>query len=390
MKAIERTYRFEIRPTQVQKVLLDKHFGCVRFVYNYFLNQRKQQYQINQKTDDNYYTQSKTLTELKKQVNTKWLKEVNSQSLQFTLRHLDTACLNFLRGKSEFPRFKSKKRKSSFIIPQHAKLINDRIYIPKFKSGLKCVMHRSVAGKTGKMTFSKTPTGKYFVSIFAVQNYQPKAKTGQVCGIDLGSKTFAVTSDGLAFKNNRYLKKHEKDLVKARKYLSRKQKGSSGFESQRLKISKLHEKIFNIRHDVLHKASHQLVSNYDIIALEDLDVKGLAGNHKSSKHISSWGTFVQLLEYKAAWNDKEIVKIGRFYPSSKTCNVCGWLTQDLNLWVRSWTCKNGHHLDRDLNTAKNILNEGLKIISSGTGDYTGRDLAKPSFEKHRSMKPEIH
>lgn len=192
--------------------------------------------------------------------------------------------------------------------------------------------------------------------------------------------------------NNKYTKQYEKELAKAQKHLSRKTKGSNSFERQRWKIAKLHEKITNSRMDNLHKVSHQLVSDYDIIALEDLNVKGMVKNHKLAKHISdaSWGTFVRLLEYKADWNDKQIVKINRFYPSSKTCCECGWINQDLNLSIREWSCKNGHVLDRDLNAAKNILKEGLKIISSGTGDYTGGDLNKTLATKHKSVKPEAH
>ena len=340
METIHRTYRFELRPTQEQKVLLDKHFGCVRFVYNHFLNARKAQYQAN-KQSDNYYAQAKTLTELKKQEETVWLKEVNSQTLQ---------------------------------------------------EGIKCIVHREVKGEVGKMTFSKTPTGRYFVSILTEEQYQPKEKTGAVCGADLGLKAFAITSDGIKFKNNRYTKKYESDLAKAQKHLSRKQKGSNGFEKQKLKVANIHEKISNTRQDVLHKVlhkvshkvshnvlhnvSHQLVSDYYIIALEALNVKGMMSNRKLSKHIADagWGGFVRLLEYKADWNDKQVVKINRFYPGSKTCCECGWINQDLNLSVREWTCKNGHHLDRDENAAKNILNEGLKIISSGTGNYTVGDL----------------
>ena len=379
MKTIHRTYRFELRPTQEQKVLLDKHFGCVRFVYNHFLNERKEQYQANKKSD-NYYTQAKTLTELKKQEETIWLKEVNSQTLQFALRSLDTAYLNFFRGNAKFPRFKSRKRKNSFTVPQHTKLEDGKIQVPKFKEGIKCITHREVKGEVGKMTFSKTPTGKYFVSILTEEQYQPKEKTGAVCGVDLGLKDFAITSDGIKFKNNRYTKKYERDLAKAQKHLSRKQKGSSSFERQKRKVAKIHEKITNSRMDNLHKVSHQLISDYDVIALEDLNVKGMVKNHKLAKHISdaSWGTFVRLLEYKADWNDKQIVKINRFYPSSKTCCECGWINQDLNLSIREWTCKNGHVLDRDLNAAKNILKEGLKIISSGTGDYTDGDGVRSS------------
>jgi putative transposase len=360
-------------------------------VYNHFLNERKEQYQANKKSD-NYYAQAKTLTELKKQDETVWLKEVNSQTLQFALRSLDTAYLNFFRGNAKFPRFKSKKRKNGFTVPQHTKLVDGKVYVPKFKEGIKCIVHRKVKGEVGKMTFTKTPTGKYFVSILTEEQYQPKEKTGALCGVDLGLKDFAITSDGIKFKNNRYTKKYERDLAKAQKHLSRKQKGSSSFERQKRKVAKIHEKISNTRQDVLHKVSHQLVSDYDIIALEDLNVKGMMSNRKLSKHIAdaSWGTFVRFLEYKADWNDKQVVKINRFYPSSKTCNVCGWINQDLNLSVREWTCKNGHHLDRDENAAKNILNEGLKIISGGTLENTGGDLNQTSFQKHRSVKPEAH
>ena len=285
MKTIHRTYRFELRPTREQKVLLDKHFGCVRFVYNHFLNERKEQYQANKKSD-NYYAQAKTLTELKKQDETVWLKEVNSQTLQFALRSLDTAYLNFFRGNAKFPRFKSKKRRNSFTVPQHTKLEGSKIHVPKFKEGIKVNVHREVKGKIGKCTLSKTPTGKYFVSILSEEQYQPKEKTGAVCGIDLGLKDLLITSDGETFKNNRYTRRYERKLAKAQQHLSRKVKGSRGFENQKLKVARLHEKISNTRQDVLHKVSHQLVSDYDMIALEDLNVKGMMSNRKLSKHIA--------------------------------------------------------------------------------------------------------
>ena len=147
------------------------------------------------------------------------------------------------------------------------------------------------------------------------------------------------------------------------------------------------------RQDVLHKVSHQQVSDYDLIALEDLNVKGMMSNRKLSKHIAdaSWGTFVRLLEYKADWNDKQVVKINRYSPSSKTCHKCGWINRDLNLSVRQWTCNScGTLHDRDENVAKNLLREGLKIISAGTVDNTGGDSNKTSFEKHKSVKPEAH
>ncbi len=390
MKIIHRIYKFELLPNEEQKTLLDKHFGCVRYVYNHFLNERKEQYQADKKTD-NYYGQARTLTDLKKEQDTIWLKEVNSQTLQFALRSLDTAYVNFFRGNAKFPRFKSRKDKNTFTVPQHTKVVNDRIYVPKFKSGIKVNIHREIKGEVGKFTISKTPTGKYFVSILTEQEYTPSKKTNKSIGIDLGLKDFAITSDGIKYKNNRYTKRYERQLKKAQQHLSRKTKGSNGFEKQKLKVAKIHEKITNTRQDVLHKVSNDIVSNYDVICLEDLNVKGMIKNRKLSKHIAdaSWGTFVRFVEYKADWNNKTVVKINRWYPSSKTCNVCGYINQDLNLSIREWTCKNGHKLDRDLNASQNILKEGLKIY--------GEELAITKVERKsdvsnnaHSMKPEAH
>jgi putative transposase len=390
VKTIHRTYKFELLPNKGQKTLLDKHFGCVRYIYNHFLNERKEQYQKDKKTD-NYYGQARTLTELKKEEDTIWLKEVNSQTLQFALRSLDTAYINFFRGNAKFPRFKSRKNKNTFTVPQHTKVVDDRIYLPKFNSGIKVKIHREIKGEIGKFTISKTPTGKYFVSILSEQEYEPSKKTNKSIGIDLGLKDFAITSDRIKYKNNRYTKRYERKLKKAQQHLSRKTKGSNGFEKQKLKAAKIHEKIANTRQDVLHKVSNDIVSNYDVICLEDLNVKGMIKNRKLSKHIAdaSWGTFVRFVEYKADWNNKTVVKVNRWYPSSKTCNVCGYINQDLNLSIREWTCKNGHKLDRDLNASKNILKEGLKIY--------GEELAITKVERKsdvsnnaHSMKPEAH
>lgn len=390
MKLIQRSYQFELLPTKKQKILLDKHFGCIRFVYNYFLNQRKELYQTS-KTSTNYYTQSSILTSLKKENETQWLNEVNSQSLQSSLRNLETAYVNFFRGTAKFPRFKSKRRKNSFTIPQHTSLENNRIYIPKFKEGIKVIKHREIKGTIGKFTISKHPSGKYFVSILSEENYQPIPKTGAVCGIDLGLKESIVTSDNERFKNNKYTKQYEIKLAKAQQHFSRKLKGSNSFERQRRKVARIYEKISNSRLDNLHKISHQLVSMYDVISLEDLNVKGMIKNHKLSKHISdvSWGNFVTLLQYKMNWNDKQLIKINRWYPSSKTCSNCGRINQDLTLDMREWKCSSCNSiLDRDLNAAKNILSEGFRSLSVGTTDYTSGDSNKTSVKEHTSKKLE--
>lgn len=374
MKAIIRTCRFELRPTLKQRVLLDKHFGCVRYVYNYFLNERKEQYRADKKSD-NYYEQCAALTKLKREEDTIWLNEVNAQSMQFALRCLDTAYSNFFRGNARFPRFKSKKNRNSFTVPSCIRLDGNRLFIAKFREGIKVIAHRKVEGIIRRCTLSKTPAGKYFVSILSQEQYQPKRMTGAMCGVDLGLKDLIVTSDGVKFGNNKYMGQYEKELAKAQKHLSRKIKGSNSFERQRRKVARIYEKITNSRMDNLHKVSLRLVSDYDVIMLEDLNVGGMVKNHKLAKRISdaSWGTLVELLKYKADWNDRRIVKINRFYPSSKICCECGWENQNLNLSIREWTCGNGHILDRDINAAKNILKEGLRVISSGTGDYTDGD-----------------
>ena len=392
MKIIHRTYKFQLLPNKEQEILLNKHFGCVRYIYNYFLNERKEQYQANKKSD-NYYAQAKTLTELKKKEDTIWLKEINSQTLQFALRSLDTAYVNFFRGNTQFPQFKSKRKKNTFTVPQFTKVIDSRIYMPKFKGGIKVNIHRKIKGKVGKFTISKTPTGKYFISILTEQEYQPSKKTGKSVGIDLGLKNFTITSDGIKYKNNRYTKKYERQLKKAQQHLSRKQKGSNMFEKQRRKVTLIYEKISNTRVNNLHKISHQLVSDYDVICLEDLNIKGMIKNHKLAKHIAdaSWGTFVRFVEYKANWNNKSVIKINRFYPSSKTCNVCGYINQDLNLSIRNWTCpKCFTELDRDENASINILKEGLKIYRQGLSITKVEKPNKTSLEKHVSVKPEAH
>ena len=388
---VNKTYKFRIYPTKEQESLLSKHFGCTRYVYNYFLNERKEQYQADKKSD-NYYKQAATLTKLKKEEDTKWLKEVNSQTLQFALRSLDTAFLNFFRGNAQFPKFKSRKHKNTFTIPQFGKIENSKIILPKFKDGIKVKLHREVKGEIGKMSITKTPTGKYYVSIFTEQEVEEDLpKTNKQVGIDLGLKDFVITSDNKKFKNNRYTKKYAKQLKKAQQHLSRKQKGSNGFEKQKLKTAKIHEKIASCRLDTLHKVSIELVKNYDLISVEDLNVKGMIKNHKLSKHIAdaSLGNFVTLLQYKCDWYGKELVKVNRFYPSSKTCSSCGWINQELKLSDREWTCNScGEIHDRDVNASKNILKEGLKNISGGTLDNTDGDSNKTSVKKRKSVKSE--
>jgi putative transposase len=376
-----KSYKYKINPDEEQKVLLNKHFGSIRFIYNYFLNERKQEYETNKQTI-NYYDNAKSLTELKKQEEYSWLNEINSQSLQVSLKNLDDAYNGFFKKRTKFPRFKSKHSKNSFKVPQFVKIQNGKLRIPKFKNPIDIILHRTFSGTIKQCTISKTSTNEYFVSILVETTHTATPKTGKSIGIDLGLKDFAITSDGYKYKNNRYTKRYQTKLKKAQQHLSRKKKGSNSYQEQKLKVARLHKKITNSRLDNLHKVSTELITKYDVIFLEDLNVKGMIKNHKLSKHIAdvSWSKFIELLTYKAEWNDKKIIKIDRFFPSSKTCNCCGYINQNLKLDMREWTCPSCNtKLDRDLNASKNILKKGYKIISSGTDDYRSGGEIRPTL-----------
>ena len=371
--------------------MLANYFGSVRFVYNHFLAKRKEEYEQTRKSS-NYYQQAKELTAMKKTEAYSWLKEINSQTLQHALRHLETAYANFFKGRAKFPRFHSKKHGGSFAIPQHFKVEGNRIIIPKFKGGIRFAKSQDVQGELRNMTVSVTPGGKYYVCIMAQVEVEDLEKTNLSVGIDLGLKDFVVTSNGDRYSSNKFIKKYSKKLATMQKHLSRKKKGSSSWNRQRIKVARLQEKIMSCRKDKLHKVSIELIRRYDVVCCEDLNVKGMVRNHHLAKSVSdaSWSTFVTMLEYKAKWYGKTLVKIDRFYPSSKTCHHCGHVKEDLSLSDRYYTCPNcGELIDRDLNAAKNILDEGLRNISAGTVDYTDGEGVRLAC-KHSLMKSESH
>ena len=345
---------------------MSKHFGCSRFIYNHFLKEKQNHY-LNNGTTLDYWKCASVLTTLKKSDDTIWLKEVNSQMLQQSLKNLESAYGNFFRKKSKFPKFKKKSNNQSFRIPQHIKVDKDIIRIPKFNEGISINLHRPLTGDIKSATFSKTPTNKYFVSILCEVKKEPKIKTSKNVGIDLGITDFIVLSDGQKIKNPNFNRTSKQQLSKQQKHLSRKTKGSSRYIKQRIKVARIHEKINNSRRDFQHKLAMRLISEYDIISLEDLSVKNMIRNHKLAYSIqdSGWSSFVSMLEYKALWYGKSVIKIDRWYPSSKTCNECDYIVDNLPLNVRKWKCpKCSCEHDRDINAAKNILRQGLSNVYS--------------------------
>jgi putative transposase len=388
---MHKAFRFRLLPTPAQEVLLNKHFGCARFVFNHFLAEKQKHYLENKETlNFNYCAGS--LIKKKKEAEFEWLREVNSQALVSSLMHLETAYGNFFRKTAKFPKFKSKKRnKESFHIPQHVSIKDQGlVQIPKFKEGIKFIEHRSLKGQIKSATVSKSPTGKYYISFLCVVPKPTSApKTGKNIGIDLGIKDFIITSEGQRYTNPKYTKKYAKNLKQAQKHLSRKTKGSNRRNKQRLKVAKVHEKIVNSRTDMQHKVSLRLIQNYDLIAIEDLNVKGMVKNRKLSKAISdvAWSSFVTKLKYKAQWYGKTVLVIDRFYPSSKTCSCCDYIYQGLSLDERTWTCpKCGTVHDRDVNGAKNVLRRALAIISSGTDDYRHGAELRPKKVRKRALR----
>ncbi len=376
-----RVVKIRLYPNSQQQQALSQSFGNVRWLWNYFLNLMNQTY-IDTGKGLSGYEVKKQIPQLKKEH--EWLKLTYSQCLQQVCLNLGVAFNNFFERRAKYPRFKSKHGKQSIHYPQNVKQINDCLRLPMI-GDVKAIFHREIEGKIKTVTVSKNKSGQYYAAIlFEDGKDKPKVSTdGKAIGIDLGLTHFAITSDGSKFDNPRWINKHERNLKIKQQQLSRKQKGSNNKNNSRLKVAKVHNKIANCRSDFHHKLSRRIVNENQVICVENLAVSNMVKNHKLSKSISQvgWGQFCTMLKYKAEQEGKIYQEVDRFFPSSKTCNVCLNQVESLPLEIRFWNCDNcgTKNIDRDVNAAKNIRDEGLRIIkTSGTGDKAYRQTVRRS------------
>ena len=379
-------YKYRLYPNNSQKELLEKHFGCCRFVYNHFLQEKITYYKETKKTIG-WCELANKLTELKEQY--EWLKEVGSQSLQATIRNLDNAYTNFFRSNMGFPNFKSKKNaKQSFCCPEPSSIRHDfehnRLYLPKFiqtknkDNRIKCVFDRIFSGEIKQCTVSKSSDGKYFVSILVAENIEfpkkPEVKEKTTVGIDFGVKMFLTLSNGTKIESPKHFKQSQDKLAKHQQEFSKIKEGTTEYKSKKEQIQKLHAKIARQRKDFLDKLSYKLTHDNQVetICIEDLSIKKMQSqNEKTTNRIIGdlgWYSLTQKLQYKSEWYGKNFLKIGRFEPSSKTCSICGNVYHELMLDEKMWKCKKcGTKHDRDENAASNVKDFALNKMGFNKG-----------------------
>ena len=379
-----KAYKYRIYPTEAQKDLLIRSFGCARWFYNYALNLTSQTYKDTGKGLSRNDI-IKLLPTLKEEY--EWLAEAPSQALQQVALDLSSAFLNFFEKRAKYPNFKKRHKKQSIRFPQGIKLEGDYLTLPKIKK-VYCKVSKLPQGKLKSVTVSMTPSGQFYASCLyddGKEKPEPNSQ-GKAVGIDVGLTHFVITSDGTKHGNPKYYRKYEKKLAIKQKQLSRKQEGSSNRNKAKVKVAKVHEKISRCREDFLHKLSRNLVDENQVIVVENLAVKNMVRNapplstlnsiqggsavknHSLAKSISDagWGMFCTMLKYKAEWEGKTYIEVDRFFPGSKTCNVCLTQVDSLPLNVRTWTCEHCQTThDRDINAAKNIKDEGLRILAGG-------------------------
>ena len=375
-----KTIKIRIYPTPEQSVFINKQLGCCRFVYNSCLAYRKDSYEAD-KTSISSSQSINYIVSLKSQYD--WLKEVHSKVLQQSVRDMNKAYDNFFKFHTGYPKFKSKKdNHQSCRFPKDAfiGIRGNRIDLIKSLKDIhfKCSVRdekylNKNQDKVHSLTLTKTKSEQYYLSVLVNKQLEPKLQTTSVIGIDLGIKDFVITSEGQVFENLHFKKSETNKFKKFQRQLSRKKEGSKNREKARIKLAKLNQKIRNKKLHYLHQVSNQLVSENQIICMEDLNVKGMMKNHNLAESIQemNFGEFKNLLTYKCLQYERQLVFINRFYPSSKTCHCCGYVNKSLKLSDRQWVCPEcGSLIERDYNAALNILDEGIRIIGLSSPEFT--------------------
>ncbi len=371
-RVVKRAYRYRFYPTGQQAEQLAKTFGCVRYVYNRALAERSRAWTQEQRRVT-YVDTAKALTGWKQDEATEWLTEVSNVPLQQTLRHLQTAFVNFWQKRAKYPTFKRKgKTTDSATFMTNAFSFRDgRIKLAKQDAPLRIVWSRPLpqGAEPSSVTVSRNARGQYHISILVEETITTLPPTGSQVGVDVGVTSLVALSTGEKITNPKHEKRDRKVLARAQRALARKKKGSANRAKAKHRVARIHGRIADRRRDHLHKLSTRLVREYDTIAIEDLTVRNMVRNHSLARAISdaSWSELRRQLEYKAGWYGREVIAIDRWYPSSKTCSACGAIVAKLPLNIREWTCRCRTRHDRDVNAANNILAAGLAVSACGDG-----------------------
>src|SRR5712691_4868343 len=387
----KKAYKYRIYPTQEQVHILARTFGCCRYVYNWALRARTDAFF--QRGERLYYNQlAVMLTDLKKQEKTAWLAEVSSVPLQQALRHLDTAFRNFFEGRAEYPTFHKKHGVQAATYAANAfSWDGHSLTLARMDAPLAIHWSRPLPKgcKPMSVTVTKDCANRYFVSILVEEDIKHLPMVNKQVGLDLGLKSMVITSDGHTYGNPKFFAQDEKKLAKAQRRHAKKQKGSQNRRKAQLKVARIHARTADRRRDYQQKLSTKIIRENQVVCVESLSVKNMVQNHKLAKAISDvgWSEFVRQLEYKAKWYGRMLVKIDKFYPSSKRCCACGHILESLPLDIRFWTCSEcGAVHDRDINAAKNVLAAGLAVPASGEMVRPGRAKARTGTSQ-RKRKP---
>lgn len=364
---MKQRWAFRCYPTPEQEQILARTFGCTRFVYNRFLDERTRAFARGERM--NYNQSSNALTAIKKTPEFSWLNEVSSVPLQQSLRHLQTAFRNFFDKRTSYPSFKRKDGKQAAEYTRSAfkfDIGNQRLLIAKL-GRLKVKWSKHVPIDPTTVTVIRKPSGRYFVSMVVDVTPAPLPETGASVGIDFGISRLATLSNGERIANPKHFNRYKRRLKLQQQSLARKQKGSNRYKRQKQRVARIHEKIANSRADAAKKLAWSLVTKFDVICVEDLNLRGMVKNHAIARSLSDAGIgqCIRTIESKAAMHGKTVLTISRWFPSSKMCSSCGALQESMPLSIREWTCDCGMRHDRDENAAKNILAVGHTVTGRG-------------------------